>query len=63
MNLLLAARSTEPLAAVRAITSQYRMTNKPKPTRPSHYVAGIIAPLKVRTLSQGWLAHRSRKVC
>ncbi|KAJ1468132.1 hypothetical protein T484DRAFT_1856337, partial [Baffinella frigidus] len=32
------ARCAEPLAAVRAVTSQYRMTNKPPPTKPSLYV-------------------------
>ncbi|KAK9806115.1 hypothetical protein WJX72_002159 [[Myrmecia] bisecta] len=38
-------RSAVVLKQLRAITATYRMTARPEPTRPSHYVAGVVAAL------------------
>lgn len=53
------ARCAEPLAAVRAVTSQYRMTNKPPPTKPSLYVKGALQPIKTSLTPGGALASLS----
>jgi len=34
------------LRHVRAVTATYRMTTRPPPSRPSHYAAGLLAPLR-----------------
>lgn len=49
----LVARAAEPLIAVRAVTSKYRMTNTPAPTAPSLYVRGVTQPLR-RAISETW---------
>jgi hypothetical protein len=36
----------EVLRQLRGITATYRMTNKPMPTRHSHFVPGVLAPLR-----------------
>merc|ERR1739848_704104 len=38
-------QSVDLLKHVRGITATYRMTNRPMPSRPSHYVSGILRPL------------------
>lgn len=35
------------LKQLRAISTTYRMVNRPLPTRPSHYVAGVLGPLRL----------------
>eukprot|EP00285_Hemiselmis_virescens_P011545 CAMPEP_0173388896 /NCGR_PEP_ID=MMETSP1356-20130122/11098_1 /TAXON_ID=77927 ORGANISM="Hemiselmis virescens, Strain PCC157" /NCGR_SAMPLE_ID=MMETSP1356 /ASSEMBLY_ACC=CAM_ASM_000847 /LENGTH=204 /DNA_ID=CAMNT_0014345907 /DNA_START=1 /DNA_END=612 /DNA_ORIENTATION=- len=63
---IVAQRCSEPLAAVRAITSQYRMTNKPAPSKPSLYVAGVVSPLKAAAGPAGCLRlvdEGMRRVC
>jgi len=42
----LAERCVEVLRQLRGITATYRMTNKPMPTRHSHFVPGVLAPLR-----------------
>jgi hypothetical protein len=42
---MIVERSVEPMIAVRAITSKYRMTNTPVPSSPSLYVRGVTQPL------------------
>ena len=37
----------QALRPVRAIAAMYRVPTRPMPTRHSHYVAGILLPLKV----------------
>lgn len=37
------------LKQLRAISTTYRMVNRPLPTRPSHYVAGVLTPLRLIT--------------
>ena len=44
----LVERCCEVLKQLRGITATYRMTNKPPPTRHSHFVPGILGPLKAR---------------
>ena len=39
-------RCAAALRHVRAVTATYRMTTRPPPSRPSHYAAGILAPLR-----------------
>ena len=34
------------LKQLRAISTTYRMVNRPLPTRPSHYVAAVLVPLR-----------------
>ncbi|KAL7752896.1 hypothetical protein RI367_001899 [Sorochytrium milnesiophthora] len=41
---ILTRRCTEVLKLLRNVTSQYRGTNKPMPTAPSFFVAGILQP-------------------
>ena len=36
---------TDLLKHVRGITATYRMTNRPMPSRPSHYVSSVLRPL------------------
>ena len=38
-------QSVDLLKHVRGITATYRMTNRPMPSRPSHYVSSILRPL------------------
>ena len=52
----LQARCVEPLAAVRAVTSQYRMTNRPPPSKPSLYVRSALQPVRRATGVGGLLA-------
>ena len=69
---VLVARAAEPLVAVRAVTSKYRMTNTPAPTTPSLYVRGVTQPLRAATSeaaaassrngSAGCLTHVSAEV-
>eukprot|EP00899_Mesostigma_viride_P006947 jgi/Mesvir1/16253/Mv08501-RA.2 len=40
-------KCVEVLKQLRGITATYRMTNKPLPTRHSHFVPGVLQPLKV----------------
>ncbi|OVA09504.1 COG complex component [Macleaya cordata] len=42
----LVEKSVEDLRHIKAITSTYRMTNKPLPVRHSAYVSGVLRPLK-----------------
>jgi len=51
----LSTKCVEPLTAIRAITSQYRMTNKPAPTKPSFYVQGVVQPFKSALSEKGVL--------
>lgn len=39
-------KCVEVLKQMRGITATYRMTNKPLPTRHSHFVPSVLAPLK-----------------
>lgn len=39
-------RCAAALRHVRAVTATYRMTTRPPPSRPSHYAAGVLAPLR-----------------
>eukprot|EP00740_Mantoniella_antarctica_P010880 CAMPEP_0181385822 /NCGR_PEP_ID=MMETSP1106-20121128/22779_1 /TAXON_ID=81844 /ORGANISM="Mantoniella antarctica, Strain SL-175" /LENGTH=165 /DNA_ID=CAMNT_0023505937 /DNA_START=41 /DNA_END=534 /DNA_ORIENTATION=+ len=39
-------RCLEALKQLKGITATFRMTNKPLPTRHSHFVPGILAPLR-----------------
>lgn len=39
-------RCAAALRHVRAVTATYRMTTRPPPSRPSHYAAGILTPLR-----------------
>lgn len=69
---VLVARAAEPLVAVRAVTSKYRMTNTPAPTAPSLYVRGVSQPLRAatsdvpaassRNAGAGYLTHVSAEV-
>lgn len=34
------------LGQMRGITATYRMTTRPRPTRPSHYLASLLQPLQ-----------------
>ena len=54
---VLVARAAEPLIAVRAITSKYRMTNTPAPTAPSLYVRGVTQPLRTALAEGGEGGH------
>lgn len=54
--LALAARCSEPLSAVGAIPSQYRMTNRAPPTKASVYVKGATTPLRTALSSTGSLS-------
>eukprot|EP00802_Teleaulax_amphioxeia_P021506 Tamp_21868.p1 GENE.Tamp_21868~~Tamp_21868.p1 ORF type:complete len:209 (-),score=37.56 Tamp_21868:493-1119(-) len=49
---VLEARAAEPLIAVRATTSKYRMTNAPPPSTPQLYVRGVTQPLRA-ALAEG----------
>ena len=40
-------RCVETLKQMKGITATFRMTNKPLPTRHSHFVPGAVAPLKL----------------
>jgi hypothetical protein len=42
----LADRCVEVLRQLRGITATYRMTNKPLPTRHSHFMPAVLAPLR-----------------
>ena len=42
----LAERCSAGLKAVRAIQTTYRMVSRPMPTRHSHYVPGVLTPLR-----------------
>ncbi|KAK9821420.1 hypothetical protein WJX81_002272 [Elliptochloris bilobata] len=42
----LATGCAAALRHVRAVTATYRMTTRPPPSRPSHYAAGILSPLR-----------------
>lgn len=42
----LAERCAAGLKHVRGISTTYRMVARPAPTRPSHYVPGVFAPLR-----------------
>jgi hypothetical protein len=46
MTAAVAGKCVEVLRQLRGITATYRMTNKPLPTRHSHFVPGVLAPLK-----------------
>lgn len=43
----LVEKSNEELKQLHGIVAAYRMTKKPPPVRHSHYVAGVLRPLKV----------------
>ena len=38
-------KSTHALGQLKGITATFRMTNKPLPTKPSHFVSGVLTPL------------------
>jgi hypothetical protein len=46
MTSAVAEKCVEVLRQLKGITATYRMTNKPLPTRHSHFVPGVLAPLK-----------------
>jgi len=48
-----AGQCTEALKQLRGIVATYRMTNKPLPTRPSHFVPSFVRPLREALESEG----------